>query len=194
MKNYKKNNGISAIILACGYSKRCSKNKLKLKIDDKEIFKYIIDLIYKIDFNKKIIVTNDNDISKYAQKCNIQTIENLNVKEGKSSSIKTALDYVNNGSFMVFVSDQPFLTIGTIEKLIECYMKNSSKIIYPIYGIRRGSPVIFPNKFRDKFYELKGEEGGSKLIDDSNSVGVIIEREKEGVDIDTIEEYEKYVN
>ncbi|UTC64699.1 NTP transferase domain-containing protein [Treponema sp. OMZ 788] len=79
---------ISAIILASGFSKRMPQNKLKLPINGKQIFQYIVDSISQIEFTKKMIITNDAEISFYASQKNILAVPNARAEEGKSAAIK----------------------------------------------------------------------------------------------------------
>nr|WP_314780890.1 NTP transferase domain-containing protein [uncultured Treponema sp.] len=185
---------ISAIILASGFSKRMPQNKLKLPINGKQIYQYIVDNISQIEFPKKIIVTNDEEISFYASQKNILAIPNARAEEGKSASIKKGVENSENvDAYMFFTADQPFLTIPTIKNLMEFYCKNKDYIIYPKYGNDRGSPVILPSKYKNELLNLEKDKGGASLINENNSKFLIIENTIEGFDIDDTESYEKII-
>ena len=185
---------ISAIILASGFSKRMPQNKLKLLIREKKVYQYIIDNIEKIEFAKKIIVTNDEEISFYASQKNILAIPNARAEEGKSASIKKGVENSEDvNAYMFFVADQPFLTVPTIKNLMEFYCKNKDYIIYPKYGNDRGSPVILPSRYKNELLNLEKDKGGASLINENNSKFLIIENTIEGFDIDDTESYEKLV-
>ena len=185
---------ISAIILASGFSKRMPQNKLKLPINGKQIYQYIVDNISQIEFPKKIIVTNDEEISFYASQKNILAIPNARAEEGKSASIKKGVENSENvDAYMFFTADQPFLTIPTIKNLMVFYCKNKDYIIYPKYGNDRGSPVILPSKYKNELLNLEKDKGGASLINENNSKFLIIENTIEGFDIDDTESYEKII-
>lgn len=185
---------ISAIILASGFSKRMPQNKLKLPINGKQIYQYIVDNISQIEFAKKIIVTNDEEISFYASQKNILAIPNARAEEGKSASIKKGVENSENvDAYMFFTADQPFLTVPTIKNLMEFYCKNKDYIIYPKYGNDRGSPVILPSKYKNELLNLEKDKGGASLINENNSKFLIIENTIEGFDIDDTESYEKII-
>ncbi|UTC75176.1 NTP transferase domain-containing protein [Treponema sp. OMZ 792] len=185
---------ISAIILASGFSKRMPQNKLKLPINGKQIFQYIVDSISQIEFTQKMVITNDAEISFYASQKNILAVPNARAEEGKSAAIKKGVE--NSGkaeAYMFFTADQPFLKVSTIKNLLELYSKNKEYIIYSKYGDDRGSPVIIPSKYRQDLLKLEKDKGGASLINEDNSKFLIVENTIEGFDIDDMETYEKII-
>jgi molybdenum cofactor cytidylyltransferase len=71
-----------------------------------------------------------------------------------------------------------------------------SRIVVPIYWSRRGNPVIFPASLKRELLLLKGDMGGRALIDTlQNLISVVaIQDEREAMDVDTDEAYEKIKN
>ncbi|RVU54134.1 nucleotidyltransferase family protein [Anaerosphaera multitolerans] len=184
---------ISAVILASGMSSRMGENKLKLKYKGKSIFEYTIDLVGKLDFNDRLVITNDDEILNYGEKQKLRVIKNENFKEGKSESVKLGVRNSSEDSlgYMFFVCDQPLLSADTVEGLLEVFKENTEKIIYPMYGDRRGAPMIFPKAYRDKLLTLEKDQGGVIFIREDNSLPVNISSEVEHIDIDTVEDYER---
>lgn len=181
---------ISAIVMASGFSNRMGENKLKLKVKDKRMFEYTVDLLEKLDFAEKILVTNDDDIKEYANG-KLKVYENPNAEIGKSESIRIGVE--NSGEvdgYMFFVCDQPFLKEDTVEKIVDKFYKEDL-ITFPMYGKKRGAPMVFPKSFKEGLLNLKEDEGGIVLITQENSQSVSIDSEMEHIDIDTREEYEK---
>lgn len=92
------------------------------------------------------------------------------------------------------VSDQPLLTEISIEKLINSFEKD--KICQLKFNDKVGNPVIFSNKFFNQLLSLKNDEKGSivknKNLNDVKYVDVNYEREL--MDIDTSEDYERILN
>lgn len=182
---------ISAIIMASGFSNRMGENKLKLDVKGKKMFEYTVDLVDKLDFEKKILVTNDSEIKEYSKE-KLTVCNNEDAEIGKSSSIKIGVE--NSGdvdAYIFFVCDQPFVSKETVEKLISNFEENSHKITFPMYGKKRGAPMIFPKEFKESLLNLENDQGGVVLITNDNSQSVLIESEIEHIDIDTREEYEK---
>lgn len=185
---------ISAIIMASGFSKRMGMNKLNLPLNGKKLYEYTLDLVSEIDFYEKIVVSNNDEILNYAKDKNIKRANNEQAEVGKSESIKIALNSLSKADgYMFFVCDQPYVSKKTVLELISEFEKNSDKIIYPVYGIKRGAPMIFPYSLKEDLLELEKDQGGVKLITDENSRSILIGRRREHIDIDTIEDYEKEI-
>ncbi|NLY20088.1 MAG: nucleotidyltransferase family protein [Tissierellia bacterium] len=184
---------ISAIIMASGMSERMGEDKLKLLYKGKPIFQYVVDIVKDLDFVDKIIVTNDEEITKYSVDNGLRAIKNDNFRVGKSESIKIGVknSSKDTSGYMFFVSDQPLLSKKTVIQLINCFEQNNDKIVYPLFNGKKGTPTIFPIKHKESFFELKGNQGGLILIDADNSISVRIDTEEEHFDIDTKEDYKK---
>ncbi len=181
--------------MASGLSKRMKTDKLMLKYNDKFIFEYIIDLVVKSNFYDRIVITNNSTIIEYCRNIGIKSINNPNNKIGQSESIKLGVKYFNEMDGICFlVSDQPFLTDFSIEKLITSFEKG--KISQLRFANRIGNPVIFSNKFFNELSSLKNDEKGS-IVKNNNLnhvkyVDALYEREL--MDIDTIDDYERILN
>ncbi len=181
--------------MASGLSSRMKKDKLMLRYNDKFIFEYVIDLVCKSNFCDKVVITNNDTIIEYCNKRGIKTHNNPNNEYGQSESIKIGVNYFKDLDGICFlVSDQPFLTENSIENLINSFEKNQ---IYQLkFNDRIGNPVIFSNKFYKELLSLKNDEKGSIVrnnnLDDVRYVNAQFEREL--IDIDTVEDYERIIN
>ncbi|CEM61159.1 MAG: selenium cofactor biosynthesis protein YqeC [Treponema phagedenis] len=187
-------NEISAIILASGFSKRFGDNKLKVNLHGKKLYEYVLDLVSKFDFKDKILITNDEDIRNYGQKRGIVVKENPTAFLGKSESIKSGLTNLNSKGYMFFVSDQPFISETTVKKLLREFNLNPHVIVHPVYGKKRGGPMIFPNKYKNDLLNLTADEGGVKLIKEDNHKAVLIKNKREAIDIDDENDYREALN
>lgn len=184
---------VTAIIMASGSSKRMGKDKLKLKLGGKKIYQYVVDLVANYDFFQKIIVSQDEEILSYAKEAGIEGYYNQDAYMGKSSSIKIGLNKSKDtDAYIFFVADQPYLTKQSLDKILDTFKKNPAYICYPVYGKKRGGPMVFPQKYRKPLLCLEKDQGGSVLLDET-SKGVIINEERQHIDIDTKEEYEEAV-
>lgn len=186
---------ISCIVMASGMSKRMNGNKLLLKINKKMIFEYILDTIYKIDFDEVIVVTRFKEIIDYCEKYNYKVVINNNYEEGQSSSIRLGIKSAKeNNDYMFFVADQPFIKEETINYILNEHKGDSEEIIIPYYNGIKGNPVLFGNKFRQALLNLSGDKGGSVVIkentDKVKQVFINIENDFENFDIDNKNDYE----
>ncbi|MDO5714973.1 MAG: NTP transferase domain-containing protein [Tissierellia bacterium] len=183
---------LTAIIMASGFSTRMKENKLKLKIDQKKMYEYSIDLVSQYDFAEKILVSNDDEILSYASSKGIKTFENPQAEIGKSSSIKIGVRHSaqDTKGYMFFVADQPFLSLETVDKIVQKFIGNPKNITVPYYDGKRGAPMIFPRFLKDDLLQLKEDEGGVLLIPENEMNPVSIQDGREHFDIDTPTDYE----
>ena len=185
---------ISAVVMASGMSKRMKRCKLHMKINNKNIYEYILETIRECNFYEVIVVAKDEDILKEAKSLGYLGVKNNRYFVGQSESVKIALRNLNTAAgYMFFVADQPFIKEKTINRLCLTFLKKPTSIIVPYYNGRKGSPVIFPHSFKDQLLALEKDQGGTVIINKNKSrvLPVPIQTEYENLDIDTIEDYER---
>lgn len=184
---------IGAILMASGESKRMGEQKLHLSIEGKEMITHALEVIAACPFAQRIVVTNDERIAAQATEMGFTVVGNPNASVGKSASIHQGIAALCEvEGMMFFVGDQPFLTKETVLRLMDAFDLDEEKIVTPFYDKKRGAPVLFPKSYRQSLLDLTGDEGGVKLITGENLLRVDIEDGKEGADIDTKEEYERW--
>ncbi len=187
---------VSAIVMAAGLSKRMNQNKLLMKLDGIEIYKYILNTIKECKnyFNEIIVIAKDNDILYYSESLGFKTIVNNISHLGQSTSIKLGLENSNySEGYMFFVSDQPFVKKETIKQLCDSFVKNQDKIIMASYNGINGNPVIIPHKFKGELISLQGDVGGKHIINNhvDDIIKIFIPTDNEYIDIDTMDDYIK---
>lgn len=191
----KNNIKITAIIMASGLSKRMGTDKLILPFRRKLLFQHILDTLEKIAFEEIIIVTTNEKIMDYAKKKGITAVVNDDAYKGQSASILKGLENSpKSDGYMFIVADQPFLSEETIQTLINVFSKNPDKIVMPFFKGAKGNPVIFPHRVKKDLMKITGDQGGSVVIKKEweNAVKIGFNNALEGLDIDTMENYNKY--
>lgn len=188
---------INAIILAAGYSNRMGKNKLSLNLNGKSIIEHVMDSVLSYNFNDIVLIGRDKDVLKLSQRRGIKTIFNDKAIYGQSESIKLGvINSCDTDGYMFFTGDQPFIDTNTIRLLDYAFDKYKHSIIVPTFSSRKGSPVIFPKRFREELLCLQGDTGGRIIIDKyKNDVRFIeLNSELPLLDIDTPEDYKNILN
>ena len=185
---------VSAIVMASGHSKRMKRDKLLMKLNNKEIFKYIVDTISEIDFERKILVARKDFILSYGEEKGFTSVKNEKSFKGLSESIKLGVTNSEEvDGYMFFVADQPLIKCETIDKLLDTFEKNPSNIIIPFYNNIKGNPIIFPSFLKEELLNIQEDKGGSAVIKNNKDIikKVFIDTDYENIDIDTKEAYEK---
>ena len=187
---------INLILLAAGNSNRFKGNKLITSVNDKPMYMNVVEktLKLKFRFNKIILITQYEDIKEALVQQPIQVVMNKNSELGISHSIKLGIsDNMEADAYMFMVCDQPFISLESLGKLIDGFIKSNKGMACVEHNGSLGNPTIFSGKYKDELLSLNGDVGGKtimkKHLDDLEKVQII--HEVELVDIDTREELER---
>ena len=185
---------INLILLAAGNSKRFNGNKLLTIYKDKPIYMYIVEKVLDLKVNKIICVTQYEDIKEALLNTNINVVINDNSSLGISSSIKLGINFDKNADgYMFMVCDQPFISIETLNSVIDNFINGDKGIVCVGYGDNKGNPVIFSKRYIDELLSLEGDNGGKRILKGHlNDLKIVnVDNVVELVDIDTQEEFSK---
>ena len=185
---------INLILLAAGNSKRFNGNKLLAIYKNKPIYMYIVEKVVNLKINKIICVTQYEEIKEALLNTNINVVMNNNSNLGISSSIKIGINFDKNADgYMFMVCDQPFISIQTLNSVIDNFIKGDKGIVCVGCGNNKGNPVIFSKKYINELLSLEGDNGGKVIIKGNlNDLKIVnINNRIELVDLDTQEEFVK---
>ena len=185
---------INLILLAAGNSKRFNGNKLLAIYKNKPIYMHIVEKVLDLKVNKIICVTQYEEIKEALLNTNINVVMNNNSNLGISSSIKIGINFDKNADgYMFMVCDQPFISIQTLNSVIDNFIKGDKGIVCVGCGNNKGNPVIFSKKYINELLSLEGDNGGKVIIKGNlNDLKIVnINNRIELVDIDTQEEFVK---
>ena len=187
---------INLILLAAGNSKRFNGNKLLAIYKNKPIYMYIVEKVVNLKINKIICVTQYEEIKEALLNTNINVVMNNNSNLGVSSSIKIGINFDKNADgYMFMVCDQPFISIQTLNSVIDNFIKGDKGIVCVGCGNNKGNPVIFSKKYINELLSLEGDNGGKVIIKGNlNDLKIVnVDNEIELLDIDTQEEFGKII-
>jgi molybdenum cofactor cytidylyltransferase len=183
---------INAIIMASGFSRRMGRNKLMLLYNSKPLIDNVMDHIIGSGLKSVFLVSGNEEILERGRLRNIKTIYNGSADAGQSESIKAGIlnSPVCDG-YMFFAGDQPLLDEETIRLLADRFEENKDLIIIPVFKGRKGSPVIFPKRFKEELLALSGDTGGREVIKNHPGSVLLVEVKDNSMllDIDTKEAY-----
>ncbi len=124
-----------------------------------------------------------------------RVVMNPDSSGGISSSILVGLGAIDRNSEAVLfgLADKPFISVATIDRIIESYQTSRIGIVIPVYRGRRGNPVLFSRDFFDELGTLSGDVGGKAVIRRHADSVREVEVDDDGilVDIDTRADFEK---
>jgi molybdenum cofactor cytidylyltransferase len=187
--------GISVIILAAGLGRRMKGDKLHLELDGISLIDRVLSTVSRIGNLERIVVTNDQRIASKAASLGIIPVKNPDAPLGQSTSIHKGILSAREDTegYLFVMGDQPFLTTGTLNRIVGAYKSSPTSIIVPVYGKDTGSPVLFPATLKDELLSLEGDNGGRQVLKAHGDLirKVQIPSPDELMDVDTPEDYDR---
>jgi molybdenum cofactor cytidylyltransferase len=192
---------IGITILAAGASSRMKESKLLLPVFHKSLLENIVDQAFHSSAAQIILVSGAHaipveSINRFSGK--VKIIHNENWDSGIGSSIKLGLSSLiksdqNLKAVLYLVADQPYVNSLHLETLIRTFQE-TGRISASNYANAPGVPVLFPDKYFKQLLTLSNEQGAKKIIMDNLDDVALIEFPQGIIDIDTPEDYQRFLN
>lgn len=145
-----------------------------------------------------VLGANSETIKNQVTSNQVTFIDNVNWKEGLSSSIVAGINYVLSlenipDAVLIMLADQPFVDSDYLDLLMDTYHAYSDRVIASDYGNKNGVPAIFPKKYFNSLLKLKGDKGAKTLLnsDDINILSILPTHKKTLIDIDSPDDYKE---
>ena len=186
---------IWAIILAAGESKRMGRPKMLLPLGEKTIVETVVGTALGSSVDRVLVVlgAERKRISPLLKPFPVATVYNPDFRTGMLSSVQVGFAALPEGveAAVLLLGDQPFVSVGVIDRLCAAHAGSPGCILLPVYGGRRGHPVLIPAAFRDEIPLLSEAVGLRELIHRHEDKIVEIEVEEDAIllDIDDPEAY-----
>jgi molybdenum cofactor cytidylyltransferase len=185
---------VAGVVLAAGFSRRFGANKLLEPFWGKPLLRWVVEagLRSRLSSVGVVLGHEHNRVREVladliSERRLIFTI-NDSYQQGQSASVIAGLSVVplSSAGAMFLVGDQPLLDFHVIDRLISAFEASAGSICYPSCGGRRGNPVIFDSRFFAALRQLRGDVGGSVVIEAHRgaAVPVIFDDELPFHDID----------
>lgn len=115
--------------------------------------------------------------------------------QGMSTSLGTGLHALRQevGAALIVLADQPALTPGLLQALVDRHRATGAPIVAPLYQGRRGNPVLFDRSLFSELLAVEGDRGGRDLLARHRHEIEYVEFDDPAVilDLDTRQDYEQ---
>jgi molybdenum cofactor cytidylyltransferase len=159
---------ICAIILAAGESKRMGRNKLLLSFQGKPIIHAVIELAMQAGMEQILVVLGAfrEELLPVIEEFHVKHCYNNNYKQGMLSSVQCGFLNLPDGidAAILFLGDQPMIPLEAARRLAEAYEKSKKGIIVPVYGDKRGHPLLIDMKYYAAIAKLDHATGLRALL------------------------------
>jgi len=188
---------IGAMILAAGESKRMGEPKLLLPFGQKTIIETVIDNVIesKVDEILVVLGSSAEKIEDKIKDFPLRITVNPHYKEGMLSSVRWGFKEISDEiqGVLVCLGDQPSISTGVIDKVIDAYKQTGKGIIVPAYKRDRGHPVLIHIKYLEEVQSLSADVGLRGIVYNHPEDTLEIEVESPAIlkDIDNPDDYNK---
>jgi molybdenum cofactor cytidylyltransferase len=193
---------IAAAVLAAGRSERMGNPKALLDFRGRPFVVAVLEALAALDLKHRVVVLGPDAprIRPLLAPHSCLLVENPDPDSGPIGSLRaalTALEPVRPTALLVWPVDIPHVRITTVERLIETHERLQAPVVVPVFGDRRGHPVIwdaslFPELATDPAAEREGARAilhrqGEKVVHVAVDDPAVID------DIDTPQDYERLI-
>jgi molybdenum cofactor cytidylyltransferase len=194
---------IPGIVLAAGKSSRMGRTKALLPAGDGDTFlSRVVRTLREGGVDDVVIVVGaDAGAIRAAidrDKMPVRVVENPGYEQGQLSSLIAALRIVDRPGVraaLVTLIDVPLIAATTVRTLLDEYRTGSALIVRPVSRARHGHPVIFDRALFDELRRANPKEGAKEVVRrySAERLNVAIDDEGAFTDIDTPEDYERWI-
>lgn len=183
---------IAAVILAAGAATRFGSAKQLVNIEEKIMLQHIIDSCSQLNSVDLYLVlgANTEEIQTRVKIDKTKIIDNAEWQEGIGSSIRLATSKLQDSydGILFLAGDQPFISNGQLDQLINKWRESPDKICAAQYLDTVGIPAIFPRNTYSRLILLEGDVGAKKLLLENVENTQLLEIPEAAVDIDRPED------
>lgn len=195
VENEHPHNHLYAMVLAAGASSRFGGSKQLAELDGQSLLHRAVKVARQLmgDRVKVILGLNADKLEREIEDLEVKTVCNPDWKEGISSSLKKGIEALPQDCDAVLITfcDQPFVMEENLNKLIDKWNQDQSRIIACSYADTVGVPVIFPRNYFPKLCRLTGDTGAKVIIKQEINNVVLVELPEAEIDIDTQSDFER---
>ena len=198
---------IPAVVLAAGKSSRMGRTKALLPLGSSgETFLGRIIRVLREGGADAVVVVIGGDAAAVRASLprddvHVSSVENPRYEEGQLSSLLVGLAAVeqrhdNVEAVMVTLVDLPLISPATVRAVREAFLANpGAPLVRPRRGERHGHPVIFNRRIFGELRRSDPSKGAKPVVHAHAAEEVNVDVDDEGafIDIDTPEDYERFI-
>lgn len=189
---------IAILILAAGESKRMNGIKQLLPWKNTTLLGNAIEQAIQSKTNAVYVVlgANADRIAPTIAQYQVQTIENINWKNGLGNSIAAGVHYIKENqsdydAILITLADQPLLTADYYNLLIDNFVQNKAKIIASETNNSPCVPAIFDAVYFEKLSQLNQDQGAKEILLAAQNDLYVVRADTNLIDVDSQSDYEK---
>lgn len=186
------------VILAAGASSRLGRPKQDLIYKGKTLLQHAVNAAIGLGSGPVVLVLGaDTSADMPELDSKMITVHNADWQQGMSTSIRAGITQLQKtagiSGAIIMLCDQPFANAELLKNILQKKNDTGKGIVACAYNNTLGVPVYFARGYFTHLLALQGHEGAKKLISAYADDTAAVNFEQGGVDIDTMDDYERLV-
>ena len=188
---------VAGLLLAAGASTRLGQPKQLLPFAGRPLVRHVVEQALQSRLASLTVVVgfHASEVRAAIADLPVSIIENAAYAQGQSTSLRAGLLALprETAAVLVLLVDQPFVDTALIDRLIGLYEETRALIVAPVYGDRRGNPVLFDRKLIPELLTIVGDTGAREVIARCRDhlVTLALPDDRPFQDIDTWDDYRR---
>ncbi|MFZ2054118.1 MAG: nucleotidyltransferase family protein [Candidatus Aminicenantales bacterium] len=159
---------IWAVVLAAGESRRMEQPKLLLPYGNETIIETVVRTVVSSSVDRTLVVlgARRREIEEKIRGFSVKKVINREFRKGMFSSVLCGLGSLPRSAraAVLVLADQPGIPSRVVDSLIESFCREKKGIVIPVYGKKRGHPLLLDLKYRREVEALPPEAGLRGLL------------------------------
>ena len=161
---------VAAVVLAAGESRRMGAlNKLVMPVEGVPMVARVVDALRQSQVDRVIVVTGHEAerVRVALGDRQVEIVHNPDYESGMGGSVRTGICSLGpdvDGA-LVALADMPWVGADVINRLIDAFTPDAETSIYiPVFGRKRGNPVLWGSQHFAELGSLSGDVGGRAVF------------------------------
>jgi len=159
---------VAGIVLAAGEGRRMGKLKQSLPVRGKSMLEMVVDTALASSLHRVVVVLgyHADRLAPLLSNRPVAVVINRDHRDGQASSLKAGLRELapESDAALFLLGDQPLVSSKILDSIVAAYQRTTAPIIAPIYGGKRGNPVLFGRELFPLIENLKGDTGARGIL------------------------------
>lgn len=189
---------MAGVVLAAGAGERLGKPKQLLPWGGVPLVRRAAETALHAGLDPVLVVCGaySGEVTEALQGLPVRIVKNDRWQEGQGSSVgagvRALLKDNRCGGAIFLLADQPFVNREIIQALVHRHATTLEAVIAPWVRGQRTNPVLFDRRTFSDLATLTGVTGGRQVMDRWPPAFLEWEDERLLIDIDTLDDYQKY--
>ena len=162
-------NGISAVILAGGMSRRMGQPKGLLPLGRRSFLSHLVRVLAPFA-DRVVVVTGAHRYAMHNAPGTVQFVHAHHWRLGMRASLATGLSACDDGWILLTHIDRPFVQPNTIARIIDA---RDSRVVVPIYAGQYGHPILIPPALRSRLSTVE-DVPLNRLVLNNRTCGIAV--------------------